>query len=105
MRRTGKDFDSPTTGSKACGGTGMTKELAFMKGSGGLGEEIRVRIYAVAGIGARVRAPVSRCCRPRTRPSGALLLRLEHDEITSRLRGNGSALSPACVACLKASCR
>src|SRR5260370_6126222 len=34
--------------------------------------------------------------------SGALLLRLEHDGIRSRFRGNGSALPPPCVACLKA---
>src|SRR6266849_8315866 len=67
MRRTGKDFESPATGSEACGGTGMTKEVAFMKGSDGLGEEIRVRIYAVALIDARVRGPVSRCCRRKAR--------------------------------------
>src|SRR6266851_7698500 len=140
MRRTGKDFESPTTGSEACGETGMTKEVAFMKGSDGLGEEIRVRIYAVALSDARVRGPVSRGCRRKTRrsarrdtadrhaaalddlaaldhqdgvgpdpiakapelASGALLLRLEHDGIRSRFRGNGSALPPPCVACLKA---
>src|SRR6476660_6632798 len=39
MRRTGKDLDSPATGSEACGGAGMTKEAAFMKGLGGFQEE------------------------------------------------------------------
>src|SRR5258705_13527696 len=44
MRRTGKDLESPATGSEACGGAGITKEAAFMEGLGG----VRVRIAKTA---------------------------------------------------------
>src|SRR6516164_9661528 len=54
MRRTGNDFDSPATGIAACGGSGMAKDVAFMKVSAEVAEaKVRTRIYAVAPVGAR----------------------------------------------------
>src|SRR6202000_2527780 len=40
MRRTGKDAASPATGIEACGGAGITKAGAFMKGLWRVTEEI-----------------------------------------------------------------
>src|SRR5215469_11045701 len=47
MRRTGKDFDSPTTGREAWCGAGITKAVAFMKGLGGGYKGDREPYYAV----------------------------------------------------------
>jgi len=59
--------------------------------------------------GASRRLVVGSCAAqewPPKRPelaSGALLSRLEHDEMRFDCRGNGSALPPLCVSCLEAS--
>ncbi|RTL50774.1 MAG: hypothetical protein EKK40_11715 [Bradyrhizobiaceae bacterium] len=56
MRRTGKVFDVPATGSAGKVWAGMTKESAVMNGSVGGSVD-----QAVAANGAG--APLSRCCR------------------------------------------